>query len=166
MAITKSFQRYLTVPSAIISDGILTVPLWAVTSMSLNETYKLPPVGTSGARAIVATHDDTITLNGMLVGVERYAWKLALETISESSKRGSPLESWTKGAVSGLILLTAMTIRTDMQVKSLVFNASADKRDAIGVTITMEHIPRPGIWHKLLDVASVGVAALADWGGN
>ena len=166
MAITKSYQRYLTVPSAIISDGILTIPLWAVTSMSLGETYHLPAIGDSGAKAVVATHDDTITLNGVLVGAERYAWKLGLETLAETSKRGGALAAFTGGRFSGLILVTSMTIRTDMQIQSLSFSASAAKRDVIDVTITMAHMPLPGALGKLLDVASLGVAALADWGGN
>lgn len=177
MAITKSFLKYiesnseisrdLTIPSAILSDGgILLIPLYAVTSMTLSETYHLPPLGTTGSRAIAATHDDTITVNGLLVGAERYAWKLLLETMAEASKRGTAIQSYTNGAVTGLILITSMTIRTDMQIQSLSFTASSGKRDALDVTISLAHMPRPGILAKLLDVASVGVAALADWGGN
>lgn len=166
MGITKSYQNYATVPSAIVSDGILTIPLWAVTAMTLSATYHLPPIGSSGAKAIVATHDDTITLNGVLVGVERFAWKFGLETLAETSKRGSALATFTGGKVGGLILVTSMTIRTDMQVQSLTFSASASKRDALDVTIQMAHMPLPGGLGKLLDVASIGVAALADLGGN
>lgn len=166
MSITKSFQDYVTVPSAIISDGILTVPLWTVTTMSLGENYHLPPIGSSGVKAIVAMHDDTISLSGVLVGAERYTWKLTLETLAEASKRGSALGSFTGGKVSGLILVTSLTIRTDMQIQNLTFNVSASKRDAIDVSISMAHMPLPGALGKLLDVASLGVAALADWGGN
>jgi hypothetical protein len=83
MAITKSFQNYSTIPSAIISDGgLLTIPLWAVTTMSLSEQYHLPPIGSTGARAIVSTHDDEISLSGLLVGFERYTWKFALERLA------------------------------------------------------------------------------------
>lgn len=164
--ITRSFQRYGAIPSAIISDGIIPVPLWAVSAMSLNESFSLPPIGSSGSRAIVAAHDDTITLNGMLVGTERYAWKLALETLAEVSKRGSALASFTGGQVSGLILVTSLTIRTDMQIQNLGFNVSSAKRDAIDVTIGMVHMPLPGALGKLLDVASLGVSALADYAGD
>jgi phage protein U len=117
-------------------------------------------------KAAVATHDDTISLSGVLVGAERYAWKLALETLAESSKRGSAIAAFTGGKVSGLILITSMTIRTDMQVQSLTFTASAAKRDALDVSISMAHMPLPSALGKLLDVASVVVGALADWGGN
>src|SRR5262245_57551250 len=133
-----SFQDYLNVPAAVISDGLLTVPLWAVTTMGLTESYHLPAIGNSGAKAIVATHDDSISLSGVLVGLERYAWKLALETLAETSKRGGALATFTGGKLGGLILITSMTIRTDMQVKTLVFNASAAKRDVIDVQMTLE----------------------------
>ncbi|WP_031294312.1 hypothetical protein [Leptolyngbya sp. Heron Island J] len=166
MAITKSFQKYLAVPSAIISDGITTVPLWAVTAMTLNENYHLPAIGSSGAKTVVSTHDDSISLSGVLVGTERYAWKLALENLADASKRGSALGTFTGGRVSGLILITSMTIRTDMQVQSLSFNVSASKRDVIDVSISLDYMPLPGSLGKLLDTAAVGIAALVDWGGN
>ncbi|BCB74858.1 hypothetical protein GCM10022251_53910 [Phytohabitans flavus] len=165
--ITKSFQRYAAVPSAVLSDGaLLTVPLWAVTAMTVGAAYHLPPIGSSGARASVASHDDTITLAGVLVGVERYAWKFALERLAEASRRGSALAAYTKGAAAGLILVTSMTIRTDMYVQSLTFNVTAGKRDAIDVSMTLIHAPLPSALGVLLDAVSVGVGALADWGGN
>jgi len=167
VAITRSYQRYLTVPSAIISDGAAaTIPLYAVTAMTLSQSYHLPPIGSTGARALVGTHDDTITLNGLLVGAERFAWKALLETAAESSKRGSALALYTGGRVSGLILVTAMTIRTDMHVQSLSFTATAARRDTLDVAITLAHMPLPGALGKLLDAGSLGIAALADWAGH
>jgi hypothetical protein len=59
-----------------------------------------------------------------------------------------------------------MTIRTDMQVQSLQFSALAARRDVLEVTMTMAHLPLPGALGKLLDAASVGVGALADWAGH
>jgi hypothetical protein len=158
-----SFHAYLSVPSAVISDGILTVPLWAVTSMQLNETYQLPAIGSTTARAVVAVHDDTITLTGVLLGPERFAWKLALEHLAETSRRGSALGAFTSGRVGGLVLVTSMTIRTDLQVKTLSFTASAAKREVLDVSIALAHMPLPGSLAKLLDVGSFGVSVLADW---
>lgn len=167
MAITKSFVDYGHVPSAVLWDGAaLLVPLWAVTQMSISEQYHLPPIGSTAHKAIVATHDDTINLSGVLVGTERYAWKFAIEMMAEASKRGTALAAYSGGKFSGLVLVTSMTIRTDMQIQSLTFAASAQRRDVIDVTIAMAHLPRPSILGKLLDVASVGVGALADFGGN
>jgi hypothetical protein len=163
MSFEKSFQNYRNIPSAIISDGVVTVPIYAVTSLALDEAYALPAIGSTTAHSIVATHDDTITLIGVLVGYERFAWKLALEQLADVSKRGSALAAFTGGKVSGLILVTSMTIRTDMQIQNLQFTASAQKREALDVTIKMQHMPLPGSLAKLLDVASLGVGGLADW---
>jgi hypothetical protein len=154
---------YWNIPSAVLSDGgLLTIPLWSVTAITLSETYHLPPIGSSGVRSVLGTHDDRITLSGVLVGVERHAWKLALETAAETGRRGSAIAAYTGGAVTGLVLITAMTIRTDMQVESLSFTATAGKRDVLDVSMTLMHMPRPSVLAKLLDVAALGVGALAD----
>jgi hypothetical protein len=162
----QSFQKYDVLPSAIISDGVVPIPLYGVTMMSISESYHLPPIGSSGQRTAVATHDDTISLTGVLVGHERYAWKFALETVAEASKRGTALEGLTGGAAGGLILITAMTIRTDMQVQALTFTASSAKRAALDLSITLVHMPRPGALTKILELASLAVGGLADFGGN
>ena len=158
----ESFQHY-GLPSAIVSDGALTIPLWAVTNISLSESYHLPPIGSSGAKSIVSTHDDTVSLSGVLVGAERFEWKLALETLADVSKRGGALAAATAGKAGGLILITSMTIRTDMQLQSLSFTASAGKRDALDVSMSLVHMPLPGVLGKLLDTASLAVGALSDW---
>lgn len=161
---STSFQEYATVPSAVISDGALTVPLWAVTTMTLSETYQLPPIGSTSVKAAVAVHDDTISLSGVLLGPERYIWKQALETLAEVSKRGGMISSLSGGQIAGLVLITSMTIRTDMQVQTLSFTASSGKREAIDVSVSLAYTPLPGPLGKLLDVASLGVGALADLG--
>ena len=159
-----SFQDYGASPSAILSDGVVTVPLWAVSTLSLSESYQLPPIGSSASRAVVSTHDDTMSLSGVLVGPERGAWKMALETLADVSKRGGAVARLTGGRVQGLILITGLTIRTDMQVQSLSFNVSAARREVIDVTLQLAHMPLPGAgFGALLEVAQLEVAGLADW---
>ncbi|MGW0202987.1 hypothetical protein [Nonomuraea sp. NPDC003201] len=159
----SSYLTYDHLPSAIISDGaLLTVPIWAVTTISLSESYHLPAIGSSGARAVLGTHDDKITLSGVLAGPERHAWKLALESLAETGRTGSAIGAYSRGMMSGLVLVTAMTIRTDMQIESLSFTATAARRQVLDVSISMVHLPRPSTLTKLLDVASVGVGALGD----
>jgi hypothetical protein len=159
--IEGSFQE-LVVPSAVLADPPLMVPLFAVTSMSLTEAYHLPPIGSSKQRMIVAAHDDTISLSALLVGRERFTLKFLLETMANLSKRGTITERVFRGAVSGLTLVTSMTIRTDLQIQSLTFGASATRREAIDVSMSLVHVPRPGVLAKVLDVASLGVGALGD----
>lgn len=158
-----SFQA-TAMPSAILADPpALFVPLFAVTAMSLSEQYFLPPLGPSRQRMIVPAHDDTITMSGLLVGPTRFTWKLMLEAMADISKRGGVLEGLTKGAVAGLVLVTSMTIRTDMQIQTLTFSANATRREVLEVAITMVHVPRPGALAKALDVASFAVGALSDY---
>jgi phage protein U len=160
----QSFQDLLVVPSAVLADvPPLIVPLYAVTTMTLSESYHLPPIGSSQQRMIVAAHDDTITLSGLLIGPTRFTLKFMLETMADLSKRGTTIERVTRGKVSGLVLVTAMTIRTDMQIQSLTFTASAAKRAALDVSMTLVHVPRPGVLSKVLDIAGLGVGALADF---
>jgi hypothetical protein len=162
----SSFQNYATIPSAIVSDGIVVIPLWAVTQISLTETYHLPPIGSSGAKALVATHDDSVTLQGVLVGPERFTWKLMLETLADEARRGSALSTFTGGKVGGLILVTSMTIRTDMQIQSLSFSASSSKREVLDVTLQMAYMPLPGALGTLLNMATAAVGALSDFAGS
>jgi hypothetical protein len=159
----QSFQNLDVLPSAVLADPPLFVPLYAVTSMSLNETYHLPPIGSSTERIITAAHDDTISLSGLLVGPTRFTWKFMLETMADLSKRGTTFERITRGRVGGLVLITSLTIRTDLQIQSLTLTASAAKRAALDVSMSLLHVPRPGALAKVLDVASLGVGALSDF---
>lgn len=143
------FQR---LPAAILTDGLLPIPLFVVTHMSLNERYSLPPVGAAGFRAAVDNSTDTVSISALLIGSQRFAWKQGLEVLADMSKRGGAIGAWTGGAVSGLILVTRMTIRLDMQVTDLSFSASAQRLDTLEVSIGLHHVPKPGPLNLLMDV--------------
>jgi hypothetical protein len=160
--VTSSYESYLHTPSAVLSDGIVLVPLWAVTQLHIEESYSLPQIGGTSRKAAVASHDDTLTLTAVLLGQERYTWKLSLENLAEASRRGTALSTFTSGAVGGLILVSAATIRTDLAVQSLSITMAATRRDTLDVTLQLAHLPRPGNLAKLLDIASIGVGALTD----
>ncbi|WP_207537831.1 hypothetical protein [Sabulicella rubraurantiaca] len=175
MSGNKSFHDYGVLPSALIWDGgLLFIPLWVVSEITLEQTFHLPPIGSAGMRAIAPVKDATLRLRGLLVGPERYAWKLALETQAEAAQRGTAAAALTNAlagavgapglAAGGLVVATSMTIRTDMQVKQLTFAATSARREALDVSLTLEHVPRPSPLGKLLDVAAIGVGALADFG--
>ncbi|MFO0750673.1 MAG: hypothetical protein U1F43_34140 [Myxococcota bacterium] len=151
----------LTPPSALLSDGAaITVPLHAVTAMTLNESFHVPPVGSSAAQRMAASSADTVTLNGLLVGPTRFALKQALELLADASVRGSALSRITGGKVGGLFLLTSMTIRTDMYVQSLAFSVSTTRRQTIDVVVTLVHQPPPGSLALLLDLGAVAASTL------
>lgn len=174
MSGNSSFHDLEALPSALLWDGgVLFVPLWVVSEITLEQTFYLPPIGSTKMRAIAPVQDATVRLRGLLVGPARYAWKLALEQAAEAAQRGSAIAGYsgalanvtgTPGLqVGGLVLATAMTIRTDMQVKQLTFTATSSRREALDVSITLEHLPRPSPLGKLLDAAAIGVGALADF---
>ena len=163
----NSFQLYTQgglipiIPSAIISDGIVPIPIYGVSHMMLNENYQFPLIGSTGAKAILQTHDDSVTIKGSLVGDLRFTWKVALELLAESSKRGNTY-------INGLILITAMTVRTDMQIRTLTFDAFNTKRASLDLTLVMDYMPKPkNTIGKLVDAAgSILVGALGDVAGN
>lgn len=152
-----------SVPSAILADAVMFIPLWAVSSLSISQSYHRPPLGSAFARQLVDTHDDTLTLSASLIGWDRFLWKEYLEYVAESAMRGSMLERMSGGQAGGLILVTTMTIRTDLYVQSLTFSANASRRDVIDVSLSLVHLPRPGALAQILDLAAVGVGTLMDF---
>jgi hypothetical protein len=162
MSSRSTVDEFQRLPSAILTDGLLPIPLFVVTRMVLSESYSLPPVGSKGFRAAVENSEDTVTLNALLIGPQRFAWKQGLELLADVSRRGGALARWTKGGVGGLILVTAMTLRLDMQVTELSFAASAQRRDTLEVTIGLRHVPQPGPLNLLLDAGMAAVMSITD----
>lgn len=156
-----SFVNELGRPSAILTDGVLTAALHAVTVVTLSQTYHLPPFGSGLGRAMIDTHDDTLSLSGLLVGPKRMAQRLLLETLAESGMRGSPASLMSGGMLDGLILVTPLGIRMNMFVQSLTVTASSAKVAAFDVAISLIQAPKLGLLGKLMDVAT-SVAALDD----
>lgn len=162
MSNRSTVDEFLRLPSAILTDGLLPVPLFVVTRMVLSETYSLPPVGSSGFRAAIDNSDDSVQLSALLIGPQRFAWKQSLELLADFSRRGGALTRWTGGSVGGLILVTSMTVRLDMQVTELTFTASANRRDTLEVNIGLRHVPQPGPLNLLIDVGAAAVISLTD----
>ena len=159
---TSSFAPYLHTPSAVLFDGIVPVPLWAVTQMSIDASFSVPAVGGSNRRVALPTHDDTIGLTAVLIGPLRLEWKTALENIAEASRFGTVLSPKTGGLGTGLVLVSSATVRTNLAVQSLSFSLSAARRDTIDVTMRLIHLPPPGSLTRLLDTTSIAVGALTD----
>ena len=157
---TSDYEEVLQTPSVVLFDGIIPIPLWAVTQMSIESTYALPQIGSTSRRVALPSHDDTLSITAVLLGPRRYAWKLALENAAEASRLGNILSRHT--SAGGLVLVSSATIRTDLAVQSLTFSLSASRRDTLDVSIRLAYLPRPGSVAKLLDLGSVAVGALTD----
>ncbi|MBH0053127.1 MULTISPECIES: hypothetical protein [unclassified Salinibacterium] len=150
-------------PSAILTDLVVWVPLFAVERMSLTETYRMPPVGSAGLRAAVGNSDDKVLLSGLLIGELRFAWKQRLELLADFSRRGGSFGMLSGGATNGLFLVTKMAVKLDMQVTSLTFTASAQRRDALEVSIGLQHVPRPGMQHLLVDAGAAAASTTLEF---
>lgn len=157
---TSSYEDYLHTPSAVLFDGIIPIPLWAVTQFSIESAYSLPQIGSTSRRVALPSHDDTLSISAVLLGPLRYTWKLALENAAEASRLGNILSRHT--SAGGLVLVSPATIRTDLAVQALTFSLNASRRDTLDVSIRLAYLPRPGNLAKLLDLGSVAVGALTD----
>jgi hypothetical protein len=155
--------EFRNLPSAVVTDGLLVVPLFAVSRIFLSERYSLPPVGSSSFRAAVPTSDDSVSLDALLVGPQRFAWKTGLELLADFSRRGGSLGRWTGGVLGGVILVTSMTVRTDMQFTDLTFTASAQRRETLEVSMSLRHVPRPSPLNTLLDIGAAGVMTAVEF---
>ncbi|MFE2111676.1 hypothetical protein ACFXAF_38265 [Kitasatospora sp. NPDC059463] len=164
----SSFQRYGQ-PSLVLSDGVVTVPLWAVTSLDLSRQYQYERTGPAEVR-------ETVVVSGLLVGPERSAWRAALEVLAEhetgtgaftAGSVGAGLVGAATGAARQLTLLAEATIRTDLRIVALSFAERAERREVVEVSLTLAHAPEwQGGADVRADAAGAGLSALADWAGR
>jgi hypothetical protein len=154
----QSFLSDTSSAPVFITDGtpLLSVQLFAVTVVTQTQSYQLPPIGSSLARALIDSHSDRISLNGLLVGKDRLVDKLKLETMAEAAVRGSMMGFASFGVLDGLIVTTPLAIRTNMFIESLSFSNTASKLGVIDVSVSFQHVPRPATapLSKLLDVVN------------
>ena len=145
-----------------VSVLIGNVPLFAVTQISLNEQYALPPVGDKGNSQSTSKITRTVQIQAALLGPLGPFTRLQLEMMADLSKT-LPLAS---SLLSGIPMVAGLTTLLDMQVESLVFGQSAEEKDVYTVSISLKHCPRPGLMAALSSVtnaagAIVGTARLS-----
>jgi hypothetical protein len=115
----------------------------------------------------MSTHDDQISISAVLPGQMRFIWKESLELLSEVALGVNPLQMIPGNNVTaGLQLWTTMTLRSDIYIQNLSFTASAQKRKVLDVSMTLVHLPRPGLAGQLLsaglDIANAAVSTGID----
>ena len=134
------------------------VPLYNVQSLSLSEGYKIQRIAGSKFSQAIAPTNKTIAIEAVLVGNLRMLHKKALETMALSSRLlVSALAPGLK--VTGIPVVAGMTISLDMQITDLKFTQSTQKRDAIDVSLTLQHAPRFSLLSILGEVADLALAA-------
>ncbi|WP_435971992.1 hypothetical protein [Streptomyces sp. Qhu_M48] len=134
------------------------VPLFTVTSLSLSEGYQVARIAGSRLTQLVAPTTRTINVEAVLVGRTRLLSKKGLEAMALTSRAlaGStaPLMK-----VAGLPVVCGMTVSLDMQITSLRFTQSNQKRDAVDVTISLEQVPRSSLTAMLGEAMDLALAA-------
>ena len=115
------------------------VPLFAVTSMSLDAAYKLPELG-SGRNQWLGEVGRTISIDGALLGPSRFAYKVALEALADVSmvfaaRFGVP-------GLTGVPVVSGLVVLTDMQITSLKFGQTSQDQGVITVNISLKHCPK------------------------
>jgi len=135
-----------------------TVPLLYVQSMTIDEGYRIERI--MGSRFSQATQptNKTIAIEAVLLGSDRLAQKKALEVLALTS-RVLVAAAATAEAVIGIPVVSGLTISLDMQITDLRFTQNTDKRDALGVSITLQQVPRSTLAAVLGDLADLGLAA-------
>lgn len=120
------------------------VPLFTVTSISLNEGYQVARIAGSTLVQLVSPTTRSITIEATLVGPERLLVKKELEAMALTSRTlaaaAAPLM-----ALAGVPVVSGLTISLDMQITGLRFTQSNQKRQAIDVSISLEHVPRSNL---------------------
>jgi hypothetical protein len=145
-----------TMPNTPVLIG--PVPLGTVTSLTLNEGYQVARIAGSPLAQLVSPTTTSIAVEATLVGPERGRVKQALEAMALTTRA---LASATAPlmAVAGVPVVSGLTIHLDMQITSLRFSQSAERRDAIQASVTLEHVPRSSIAELLGEALDLDLAA-------
>jgi hypothetical protein len=134
-----------------------TVPLLYVQSLSISEGYRIERIAGSKFSQALAPTTKTISIEAMLIGEERLMQKKALEIMALTS-RTLVAAAASLLAVTGIPVVCGLTISLDMQITQLRFSQTAQKRDALDVSITLEHVPRSALTAVLGEVADLALA--------
>jgi hypothetical protein len=134
------------------------VALLYVQQLSLTEGYQIERIAGSTFSQAIAPTVKTISVEALLPGPDRLVVKKELEVLALTSRvlvaATSPLL-----AVTGIPVVTGVTISLDMQITELRFNQSAQKLDALDVSLTLRHVPRSSALAIIGEVADLALAA-------
>ncbi|MCM6771971.1 hypothetical protein NDR87_03240 [Nocardia sp. CDC159] len=134
------------------------VPLLYVQSISMTEGYQIQRIGDSKFSQAVAPTRKAIAIEAMLLGPERLVTKKALEVLALNSRLLVAATATTLAA-TGIPVVCGLTISLDMQITDLRFTQSVHKRDAIDVSLGLEHVPRGRATAIAGEIADLALAA-------
>jgi|SRR2546430_15388094 hypothetical protein len=139
------------------------VPLFAVSTFTIEEGYKTAAIPESRFVQLVTPTTKTITIEAMLVDGFR-AFRPALEALALTSRALASVTAPLLAFAGVPVVSLHSGIHTDMQITSLNFVQSNDLMNALKVTIKLAYVPRSSLGAIIggaLDiVAGVGSAFL------
>src|SRR6266566_4596318 len=134
------------------------VQLLYVQSMTINEGYRIERIAGSKFSQAIAPTTKTISIEAMLIGPDRLVQKKALEALALTSRvLVAATASLLK--ITGIPVVSGLTISTDMQITDLRFTQSVQKRDALDVSMTLQYVPRSSLAAIIGEVADLALAA-------
>ena len=134
------------------------VHLLYVQSMTMNEGYRIERIMGSKFSQAIAPTTKTISIEAILIGPDRLVQKKALEALALTSRLlVSATASLLK--VTGIPVVSGLTISTDMQITDLRFTQNVQKRDALDVSMTLQYVPRSSALAIIGEVADLALAA-------
>ncbi|WP_433634291.1 hypothetical protein [Nocardia sp. CA-120079] len=134
------------------------VPLLYVQSISMTEGYQIQRIADSTFSQAIAPTRKAIAIEAMLLGPDRLVLKKELETLALTSRLLVAATSRLL-AVTGIPVVCGLAISLDMQITDLRFTQSVQKRDAIDVSISLEHVPRSSATALAGEIADLALAA-------
>lgn len=134
------------------------VPLFAVQSMVLTDGYKIQRILGSRFSQAVAPTEKTIKIEAVLFGQLRLVSKKALEMLALTTRLAAAAAAPAFG-VTGIPVVSGMTVSLDMQITSLSFTQAIGKREALDVSITLTYVPRSAITTLIGEGLDIALAA-------
>ena len=134
-----------------------TVPLLFVQSMSMTEGYRIERIAGSSWSQALAPSTKTIAIEAILIGPERLLLKKELEALALASR--VLVAAAASAMIAGIPVVSGLTISLDMQITDLRFTQSTQKRDALDVSLTLQHVPRSKAAMIAGELADVALAA-------
>jgi hypothetical protein len=133
------------------------LPLRYVQSMTITEGYRIERIAGSKFSQAVSPSTKEIAIEALLIGPGRLLEKKALEALALVS-RAMVAATAPLLKLAGIPVVSGLTIALDMQITSLRFNQVADKRDALSVSVTLQHVPRSSAATILAEAADLALA--------
>ncbi|WP_069159914.1 hypothetical protein [Nocardia altamirensis] len=134
------------------------VPLLYVQNLTMTEGYQIQRIADSKFSQALAPTRKAISIEAMLLGRERLLLKKSLEVLALNSRLLVAATARTL-AVTGIPVVCGLTISLDMQITDLRFTQNVQKRNAIDVSISLEHVPRGKASALAGEIADLALAA-------